>query len=79
MKENGFTLKKARSRGNPAQTFTDANNAVDIALLANTPIQMESVLHSLELAVSGIGLHLNADKTEYMCFNKKRKHLHCKW
>ena len=35
------------------------------------PTQAESLLHSLEQATGGIGLHLNADKTEYMCFNEK--------
>ena len=31
----------------------------------------ESRLNSLERAVGGIGLHVNADKTEYMCFNQR--------
>ena len=42
----------------------------DIALLANTPNQAETLLHSLERAAAGIGLHVNAHKTEYMCFNQ---------
>ena len=42
-----------------------------VALLANTPNQAETLLHSLERAIAGIGLHVNADKTEYMCFNQK--------
>ena len=29
------------------------------------------LLHSLERVSSGIGLHVNAHKTEYMCFNQK--------
>ena len=69
MKVNGFTLKKTRSRWYPAETITDADYADDIALLANTPTQAEFLLHSLERAAGGIGLHVNADKTEYMCFN----------
>ena len=28
------------------------------------------MLHSLEQAVAGIGLHVNAHKTEYMCYNQ---------
>ena len=71
MKENGFTLKKTRSRRYPAQTITDADYTDDIMLLANTPIQAESLLQSLEQATSDTGLHVNADKTEYMRFNKK--------
>ena len=39
------------------------------ALLANTPAQTESLLHSLERAAGGIGFYINVDKTEYMCFN----------
>ena len=39
-------------------------------LLANAPTQAETLLHSLEWAAEGIGLHVNAHKTEYMCFNQ---------
>ena len=34
------------------------------------PAQAETLLHSLERAAAGIGLHGNAHKTEYMCFNQ---------
>ena len=37
----------------------------------NTPNQAETLLHSLERATAGIGLHVNAQKTEFMCFNQK--------
>ena len=70
IKENGFELTKKRSRRYPAKTITDADNADDIAILANAPAQAETLLHSLERAAAGIGLHLNAHKTEYMCFNQ---------
>ena len=70
MKENGFKLTKERSRRYPAQTITDVDYAHDIAILPNTPAQAETLLHSLERAAAGIGLHVNADKTEYMCFNQ---------
>ena len=67
MKENGFTPKKARSRWYPVQTITDADYANDIALLTNSLTQAESRLHNLEQAASDIGLHVNSNKTEYMC------------
>ena len=54
----------------PAHTITDADYADDIALLANTPAQAENLLHSLEWIAASIGLRVNADKTEYMCFNQ---------
>ena len=70
IRENGFELTKKRSRRYPAKTITDADYADDIAKLANTPNQAETLLHSLERAVAGIGLHVNAHKTEYMCYNQ---------
>ena len=71
MKDNGFRLTMERSRRYPAHTITDADYADDIALLANAPAQVETQQHSLERAAAGIGLHVNADKTEYMCFNQR--------
>ena len=59
-----------RSRRYPVKTITDADYADDIALLANTPNQAETLLHSSERAAAGIGLHINVHKTEYMCYNQ---------
>ncbi len=59
IRENGFELTKKRSKRYPAKTITDADYADDLALL-----------HSLERAAAGIGLHVNAHKTEYMCYNQ---------
>ena len=70
IRENGFELTKRRSKRYPAKTITDADYADDLALLANTPNQAETLLHSLERAAAGIGLHVNANKTEYMCYNQ---------
>ena len=66
MKDNDFKLAKERSKRYPVQIIKDADYADDIALLANTSGQAESLLHSLERAAGGKGLHVNADKTEYM-------------
>ena len=70
IRENGFELTKKRSRRYPATTITDADYADDIAILANTPDQAETLLHSLERAATSIGLYVNAHKTEYMCYNQ---------
>ena len=70
IRENGFELTKRRSKRYPAKTITDADYADDLALLANTPNQAETLLHSLERAAAGTGLHVNAHKTEYMCYNQ---------
>ena len=45
--------------------------ADDIVLLANIPTQAKTLLHSRERAAGGIGLHVNAHKTEYMSFNQR--------
>ena len=39
-------------------------------ILANATIDAKTLLHSLEWAATGISLHVNAHKTEYMCFNQ---------
>ena len=66
MKENGFKAAKEKSRRDRTQTLMDTDYTDDIALLANSPAQAESLLHSLEWAAGGIGIY---DKTEHMCFN----------
>ena len=76
IKENGVELTKKRSRRYPAKTITDADFADDIAILVNTPVLAETLLHTLERAATGIGLHINAHKTEYMCFDQKGRHFH---
>ena len=70
IKENGFELTKKRSRRHTAKTNTDADYADDIAIPANTLVQAGKLLHSLERSTTGIGLHVNAHKTECMCFNQ---------
>ena len=70
IRENGFELTKKRSRRYPAKTITDSDYANDIALLANARNKSETLLHSLERAAAIIGFHVNAHKTEYMCYNQ---------
>ena len=55
----------------PKATYIQKSDyADDIAILASTPNQAETLLHSLERAAAGIGFHVNAQKTEYMCYNQ---------
>ena len=63
MKDNGFKMAKERRGRDPAQSFTDADYADDIALLTNTPTKAETLLRSLEQPAAGIGLrvHVKAD------------------
>ena len=70
IKENGFKLTKERSRRYLAKTITDTDYDNDIALLANAPAQAKTLLHSLERATAGTGLHVNAHKMENMCYTQ---------
>ena len=63
-------LDKERSRQYQAKAITNADCADEKALLAKAPAQAETMQRSLERAAAGIGLHVNAHKTEYMCFNQ---------
>ena len=56
IRENGFKLTKKRERRYLAKTITDADYADDTVILANTPNQAETLLHSMERATAGIGL-----------------------
>ena len=70
IKENGFKLTKERSRRYTAKTITDTDYVDAIAHLGNTLAQAEILLLSLKRAAAGIGLHVNAHKTKYTCFNQ---------
>ena len=70
IKENSFKLTRERSRRFPTKTITDTDYADHIALLVTAASQAETLQHSLERAAAGIGLHVNAHKTELMCFNQ---------
>ena len=48
--------------------MTDAVYTDDTAILTNTPAQAESQLYSLEKAAGGIGLCVNLNETEYLCY-----------
>ena len=72
IKENCFTLKKTRSRRYPAKTRTDADYTDYLALNVNSPAQAESLLHRLQQDTGSIGLYVNVNKNEYMCFKQKR-------
>ena len=70
IKENSLELTKKSSRRYPAKTITEADYADNIVILAHTPNQAETLLHNLKRAAAGIGLLVNAHKTEYMFFNQ---------
>ena len=54
-KRKWFYIKKDEKTWYPAETMTDTDYTDDLVLLANTPAQAKSLLHSLEQAARGIG------------------------
>ena len=71
IKENGFTLKKTRSKWYLAETMTDADYIDDLILLANTLAQTKSLQHSLKQAIGSIDLYVKANETEFTCFKQE--------
>ena len=65
IKENGFELTKKRSR---RYNYRRRRRRWYSASGKCTRLS-RTLLHNLERAATGIGLHVNAHKTEYMCFN----------
>ena len=61
---------KGKKQKIPGTNDYDIDYADDIEVLANIADQAISQLHILERAADGIGLHRNADKTEFIGFNK---------
>ena len=64
--EIGFKLDQKRSRRHIPEITIDLNFADDITLVTE---KIEHVQHN----AAKIGLHLNADKTEFMSFNQEQK------
>ena len=71
----GFTLKKRRSRRQPATYITDTDYADDIAITADSMEIIKQLLHQIEKKIKYIGLKINCGKTEYMSFNQKDDHV----
>ena len=51
--------------------MTNSDYIDNPALFVNIPSQAESQMHNLEQAMGGIGLYVDASKTECMCFKQK--------
>ena len=64
-------MQIAENPSDPSLTITDADYADDIALLANTPNNAEFLWHSLDQEAVSIGHHVNADNSDYKCFDIK--------
>ena len=59
-----------RDRSTTSQILTIRRILEGVWAKHHTRNLAETLLHSLERAAAGIGLHVNAHKTEYMCSNQ---------
>ena len=61
-----FTLKPARSKHHKAIKLADIEFADDIALLANSAIDAQTLQQTVKLIAASVGLKMNESKTKYM-------------
>jgi hypothetical protein len=66
----GFTLTKQRSRRHPAIKITDVDYADDLAVTTDDLKDATALLQNIEKTALEIGLHINAEKTEFICLNQ---------
>ena len=69
--EYGLTLELARSRRFHTEKTTNADYADDLAIPSYNSYNAQKLLHILEKSAAFLGLHVNAAKTEYMCYNRE--------
>ena len=68
--EYTVTLELARSRRFSTKKITDAGYADNLPLLSDNSYNAQKLLHILEQLAGFFGLHVNATKTEYICYNQ---------
>ena len=66
---NGLDINPRKSSIYPEEHLTDTDFADDIALISQSLLNAQSLLHALERASNCVGLYLNESKTEFfnMC------------
>ena len=69
----GFKLDNKRSRQHKPAIITDFDFTDDIALVTEEINQAEEFLQRVQNSAARIRLHLNADKTEFICFNQEQE------
>ena len=62
--------RRKEAKGTPQYQSPTPTTLMTWRYWQNMPNQAETLLHSLERAAAGIGLHVNAHKTEHMCYNQ---------
>ena len=67
---DSYFWKKRNEWVSNKTTTTNLNrNRMAYPTLFHASVQLESLLHNLELAARGIILYKNSDKTEFMCYD----------
>ena len=69
----GFKLDNNRIRQHKPAIITDFDFEDDIALVTEEINQAENFLQRVQNSAARIGLHLNTEKTEFICFNQEQE------
>ena len=75
MNDKGLMTKRRQSRWHPVQHLTDLDFADDLAMISESIKDAESLLQSLELAASQVGLYCNEGKTEFITLSRTSSEL----
>ena len=67
--EIGFTIKPYRSRSVKAESLSDTDFADDIALIADTVKEVETLMQEVERVAASVGLKMNEGKTKFITQN----------
>ena len=62
--------KKKKARRYSTEAIIEADYTDNLERFLLTPAQDKSLLYGLEQAAKGIGLDVDSDKTEFMCFKQ---------
>ena len=68
--EYALTLELVRTRRFSNKKITDADYADNLTLLSDNSYNAQKLFHILEQSAGFFGLHVNATKTEYICYNQ---------
>ena len=68
--EYALTLELVRTRRFSNKKITDADYADNLTLLSDNSYNAQKLFHILEQSAGFFGLHANATKTEYICYNQ---------
>ena len=72
-KRKWFHIRKDKKQTISHWNQDNTNYADDLALHTNTRAQTKFLLHCIVETTGGIGLYMNSNKSDFMCFKQEKK------